>query len=147
MCIRDSDEGVLFATGTQNSGISMFVQGGRLVLDYNAFSEHTIIESDVELPLGEVELAVRLRRGEGMSGRAEIVVDGRVVGAADLGLYMRMISSIGPSVGGDHGSPVSQRYEAPYEFTGTLHEIVVQASPEKYADVADAAGRAEMSRQ
>ena len=114
---------------------------------YKRQSEHTIIESDVELPLGEVELAVRLRRGEGMSGRAEIVVDGRVVGAADLGLYMRMISSIGPSVGGDHGSPVSQRYEAPYEFTGTLHEIVVQASPEKYADVADAAGRAEMSRQ
>lgn len=147
VALAAGDEGVLFATGTQNSGISMFVQGGRLVLDYNAFSEHTIIESDVELPLGEVELAVRLRRGEGMSGRAEIVVDGRVVGAADLGLYMRMISSIGPSVGGDHGSPVSQRYAAPYEFTGTLHEIVVQASPEKYADVADAAGRAEMSRQ
>ena len=40
-----------------------------------------------------------------------------------------------------------RRYAAPYEFTGTLHEIVVQASPEKYADVADAAGRAEMSRQ
>ncbi|HRC48426.1 MAG TPA: arylsulfatase [Ilumatobacteraceae bacterium] len=147
VALAAGDEGVLFATGTQNSGISMFVQGGRLVLDYNAFSEHTIIESDVELPLGEVELAVRLRRGEGMSGRAEIVVDGRVAGAADLGLYMRMISSIGPSVGGDHGSPVSQRYAAPYEFTGTLHEIVVQASPEKYADVADAAGRAEMSRQ
>ena len=57
------------------------------------------------------------------------------------------ISSIGPSVGGDHGSPVSQRYSAPYEFTGVLHEIVVQASPEKYADVGDAAARAEMSRQ
>ncbi len=63
------DEGVLFATGTQNSGISMFVQGGRLVLDYNAFSDHTIIESDIELPVGDVELAVRLRRGEGMLGQ------------------------------------------------------------------------------
>jgi len=141
------DEGVLFATGTQNSGISMFVQGGRLVLDYNAFSEHTIIESDVELPAGKVELTVRLRRGEGMLGRAEIVVDGRVAGDADLGLFMRMISSIGPSVGGDHGSAVSERYIAPYEFTGTLHEIVVQASPEKYADVTAAAERAESARQ
>jgi hypothetical protein len=143
------DEGVLFALGTENSGLSVFVQGDRFVVDYNAFDDHTIIESDAELPLGEVELA----------GSACVAVQGMLgarrdawstvawSAAADLGLYMRMISSIGPSVGGDHGSPVSQRYEAPFEFTGTLHEVVVQASPEKYADVADAAGRAEMSRQ
>jgi arylsulfatase len=141
------DEGVLFATGTQNSGISMFVQGGRLVLDYNAFSHHTIVESDRQLPTGDVELTVRLRRGEGMLGSAEIAIDGQPAGSADLGLFMRMISSIGPSVGSDHGSPVSQRYSAPYEFTGTLHEVVIQASPEKYGDVAAAAARAEMSRQ
>ena len=145
--IAAGNEGVLFATGTQNSGVSMFVQGRRFVLDYNAFSHHTIIESDVEIPEGDAELVVRLRRGDGMLGRAEIVVNGIVAGSADLGLFMRMISSIGPSVGGDHGSPVSERYAAPYEFTGTLHEIVVQASPDKYADVADAAARAEMARQ
>jgi arylsulfatase A-like enzyme len=145
--LAPGDEGVLFATGTQNSGISMFVQNGRLVLDYNAFSAHTIIESDVELPTGDVELVVRLRRGQGMAGTAAIEVDGVLAGAADLSLFMRMISSIGPSVGSDHGSPVSERYAAPHAFTGVLHEIVVQASPEKYADVADAAARAEMSRQ
>ena len=69
------------------------------------------------------------------------------VAGADLGLYMRMISSIGPSVGSDHGSPVSERYEAPFDFTGVLHEAVIQASPEKYADTAAVAERAEMSRQ
>ena len=42
---------------------------------------------------------------------------------------------------------VFARYVAPYEFTGTLHQIVVQASPEKYADVGTADARAEMSRQ
>ena len=140
------DEGVLFATGTQNSGISMFVQDRKLVLDYNAFSDHTIVESG-ELPLGDVELTVRLRRGEAMRGTVEIAVNGEVAGTAELGLFMRMISSIGPSIGNDHGSAVSDRYSAPYAFTGVLHEIVVQASPEKYADVADAAARAEMSRQ
>jgi arylsulfatase len=145
--LAPGDEGVLFASGTQNSGISMFVQGGRLVLDYNAFNDHTIIESHRELPTGDVELAVRLRRGDGMVGRAEIAVDGQLAGRADLGLYMRMISSIGPSVGSDHGSPVSTRYSAPYEFTGVLHEVVVQASPGKYGDVAAAAARVELSRQ
>ncbi|MEI7618002.1 MAG: arylsulfatase [Actinomycetota bacterium] len=141
------DEGVLFATGTQNSGVSMFVQNQRLVLDYNSFSNHTIVESDTEIPLGDSELIVRLRRGDGMRGSIELVVNGRVAGAANLDLYMRMISSIGPSVGSDHGSSVSERYAAPYEFTGELYEVVLQASPEKYGDAAEAAGRAEMSRQ
>ncbi|MDO9176634.1 MAG: sulfatase-like hydrolase/transferase, partial [Actinomycetota bacterium] len=31
------DEGVLYATGTENSGFSLFVQHDRLVFDYNAF--------------------------------------------------------------------------------------------------------------
>ena len=144
--LAEGDEGVLFATGTQNSGISMFVQNGRFVLDYNAFSAHTIIESG-ELPLGDVELVVRLRRGEGTRGTAEIAVNGDVAAHAELDLFMRMISSIGPSVGSDHGSAVSERYTAPFEFTGVLHEMVIQASPEKYADVAAAEARAEASRQ
>ena len=140
------DEGVLFATGTQNSGISMFVQGGKFLLDYNAFSNHTVLESG-PLPEGDVVLEVQLRRGQGMLGRAEILVNGEVAAGADLGLFMRMISSIGPSVGSDHGSAVSERYAAPFDFTGVLHEVVIQASPEKYADNAAAAEHVEMSRQ
>lgn len=141
------DEGVLFATGTQNSGLSMFVQNQRLVFDYNSFSNHTIVESDTEIPLGDSELIVRLRRGEGMRGSIELVINGRVAGGAKLDMYMRMISSIGPSIGSDHGSSVSELYAAPYDFTGELYEVVLQASPEKYGDAAEAAGRAEMSRQ
>jgi arylsulfatase len=140
------DEGVLFATGTQNSGFSLFVQGGSLVLDYNAFSDHTVLESP-PLPEGDVELGVKLRRGDGMSGTACITVDGVEVGSADLGLFMRIMSSIGPSVGFDHGSAVSPRYEAPFAFTGTVHEVVVQASPERIAGAAKAEETAEMGRQ
>ncbi|MFM2078488.1 MAG: hypothetical protein RJA49_2378, partial [Actinomycetota bacterium] len=31
--------------------------------------------------------------------------------------------------------------------TGTLHEVVIQASPERFADAAEAGHAAEMSRQ
>jgi arylsulfatase A-like enzyme len=141
------DEGVLFATGTENSGFSLFVQGGRLVLDYNAFGDHVVVESDVEIPAGDVVAGVRMRRGDGFAGAARLVVDGREAGTAPLPLYMRMISSIGPSIGEDHGSAVSDRYDAPYRFTGTLHRIVIQASPERFGDIAEVAARAEMSRQ
>ena len=41
---------MLWATGTENSGISMFVQDDRLVVDYNAFDDHTVVESGVAVP-------------------------------------------------------------------------------------------------
>ena len=75
------------------------------------------------------------------------VVDGVDAGQTDLPLYMRMISSIGPSIGFDHGSAVSDRYQAPYAFTGTLHEVVIQISPDRFGDVRDVTARAEMNRQ
>lgn len=141
------DEGVLFATGTENSGLSVFVQGHRLVLDYNAFGDHTVLESSVEVPAGDVELAVKLRRGDDRTGTAPLAVDGVEAAQAELPLFMQMMSSIGPSVGFDHGSAVSPRYAAPFPFSGTLHEVVIQASPDRVGDTADTAARAEMSRQ
>ena len=144
--VDPGDEGVVFATGTENAGLSVFVQDGRLVLDYNAFDDHTIVESDVELSAGEVTLGVRLRRLDGRAGTATLSIDGADCGTADLGLFMRMMSSIGPSIGADHGSAVSERYAAPYAFTGTLHEVVIQASPETHGDIAEATARAEMSK-
>ena len=59
-----------------------------------------------------------------------------------------MISSVGPSVGYDHGSAVSSRYRAPFAFSGTLHEVVIQlVSPQRERQRAAATARAEMSRQ
>ena len=145
--VTDTDEGVLFATGTQNAGLSMFIQNRRLVLDYNAFGDHTILESVMEIPEGANELTVQLRRGEGRKGTAALLVNGESAGETSLSLFMRMMSSIGPSIAEDSGSPVSDRYESPFDFTGTLHQIVVQTSPDRFGDLAEVAARAEMSRQ
>ena len=60
---------------------------------------------------------------------------------------MLMMSSVGPSVGYDHGSAVSNRYRSPFPFEGTLHEVVIQASPERFADTAAAEEAAGMGRQ
>ena len=142
-----ADQGVLYATGTQNAGFSFFVQNRRLVLDYNAFGAHTILESSIEVPTGDVALTVRLRRHDGFAGSASLAVDGRDVGTTDLTLFMRMMSSVGPSIGADEGSAVSERYQGPYAFTGRLDEITIQASPERHGDLDGVAARAEMSRQ
>jgi arylsulfatase len=141
------DEGVLFATGTENSGISVFVQGDRLVVDYNAFDHHTIAESEVPVPEGESTLTLALRRAEGRGGTLELAIDGVPCASAEVPMVMRMISSVGVSIGYDRGSAVSARYRSPFAFTGTLHEVEIQLAAQRSAGAADSEARAEMSRQ
>jgi arylsulfatase len=142
-----SDEGVLWATGNENSGCSVFVQNGRLVVDYNAFDDHTVVESSIEVPEGDSTLHVRLQRDSRSTGWVELSIDGDACGRAAIPFYMRMVSSVGSSVGMDHGSAVSARYAAPFAFTGTLHDvtIVLPRRPDKSEAAASAAS--EMSRQ
>ena len=141
------DEGVLWATGTENSGIAVFVHDDRLVVDYNAFDAHTIVESDIRVPEGDSVLTARFRRGRGRDGSIELAVDGTEAGRGETSLFMRMISSVGSSVGYDHGSAVSTRYDSPFPFTGTLHEVEIQLITRAAPGSDEAEARAEMSRQ
>ncbi len=140
------EEGVLYATGTQNSGVSVFVQHDKLVVDYNAFDDHVILESTIDVPIGAAELTVALRR-EGRTGTMALLVDGTHAGSVGLPLFMSMMSSVGPSIGYDHGSAVSNRYDAPFPFAGTLHEVVIQLLSRQDAAAQQAEAAAEMSRQ
>ena len=46
-----------------------------------------------------------------------------------LDKVMNIMSSTGPSVGEDHGSAVSDRYESPNRFTGRLRAVHIDADP------------------
>jgi len=59
---------------------------------------------------------------------------------------MRSISLLSDSIGFDHGSPVSQRYEGSFPFTGEIHEVVIELGRQSASDV-EAAARTEMARQ
>ena len=145
--VEPGDEGVLWATGNENSGFSVFVQNGKLVADYNSFNDHTVVESSIDVPAGDVELSVHLERDSRTTGFCEISINGEACGRGDIGFYMRMVSSVGSSLGQDHGSAVSDRYEAPYAFTGTLHEVEIQLPGRRSESETKATAAAEMSRQ
>jgi len=140
-------DGVVYATGNENSGVAVFIQHDRLVLDYNAFGDHTIVESTSDVPAGDATLVVQLRQGAGRTGSVSLQIDGRAAGSAELPLVMMMISSVGASIGYNHGSGVSDRYQAPFAFAGTLHELQIALvdGPDPAAAGAEAA--TEMSRQ
>ena len=140
------DDGVIWATGSAGAGVSVFIQNDHLVVDYNAFADRTIVESSVEVPEGDSELALHLQRTGPRGGTVELRVDGEPVGGAELPFMMRMISSLGSSIGHDYGSTVSERYDGSFPFAGTLHEVEINLSSRTAADVA-ATARAEMARQ
>lgn len=142
----EGDEGTIYATGNANAGMSVFVQDNRLIVDYNAFGNHVLVESADQLSPGDMNISVHLRRIQGYQGKIAIAVDGKVCGEADLPLMMMMISSVGSSIGEDHGMAVSDRYEAPYPYSGTLHVVDIEVGNKSDADVA-AQSRAEMARQ
>ena len=140
------DDGVIWATGTASAGVSMFVQDDRLVVDYNAFGDHTVLESDTEVPTGDATVSMRLKRTSRTTGTLEIAIDGAECGRCDLPVFMGIISAVGTSIGRDHGSAVSDRYAAPFPFSGTLHEVEIQLAPRTRRDNVNTA-RAEMARQ
>jgi len=150
----DGGDGVLYASGTANSGLSFFVQDGRLCLDYNIFGDHHLIAAEAVLPAGATRLGARFRKlGHGDLGRAgaeiTLTADDEPVAAGTVPFAMLIMSSVGPSIGRDHGGGVSDRYRAPFPYAGRIRTLDVQLVRARRPDPDAAAGehRAGMARQ
>jgi arylsulfatase len=142
-------QGVLMATGTQNAGMSLFVQNDRLVFDYNIFNDHYVLESEEDVPTGPSQVGVRFRRGQN-DADATLVINGRDAGTIHLPFLMRIISSIGLSIGRDHGSPVSLAYRDEFAFEGHLSRLDIQLVAQGVAhssEQGETAAREGMARQ
>ena len=101
--------GVLWPPATENAGLSLFVQDDRLVLRLQRLRRPPRASTSTrEVPDGPSVLGVRFRRGGRDDADVTLTIDGRDVGRPHLPFLMRIISTIGMSVGSDHGSPVSE---------------------------------------
>ena len=145
--VDDVADGVIFATGTENSGIAVFVQDGRLVLDYNAFDAHTLVRSDAGVPDDARELSVEFIRVAGRKALVRLSIDGVPAGGGEIPWVMGTISSVGASVGRDMGSPVSREYTDDFPYGGSLREVEIQLLSRQDAESLEAEMRSEMSRQ
>ncbi len=143
--------GVLFASGTENSGVSLFIQNDHLVFDYNSFGDHQVVVSGSKVPVGASVVGARFRRA-GQGAEATLVIDGQDSGTIEIPFAMRIISSVGPSIGYDHGSPVSERYSGHFPFEGDLKRLDVsllraEGRGSTGTSEAEAEQRAAMTRQ
>ncbi len=138
--------GVLYATGTASSGVSVFIQNDHLVFDYNFFGEHYVVDSEHAVPTGPSVVGVKFRRDD-PGASATLTIDGVDSGTLHIPVLMRIISSMGPSVGSDHGSPVSTRYSDPFPFAGTLDRVDIQLVSVRTDAIAASEAREIMGRQ
>ena len=138
---------VLYASGNENSGLSIFVLDDHLMFDYDCFGDHHVVRSSRPVPEGLSVIGVEFRRARA-HGEATLIIDGDACGRLTIPFVMRMISGAGTSVGRDHGSAVSKEYEGEFPFGGVLHQVDVQlVSLSERERTAAAEARTAMARQ
>ena len=138
-------EGVLLSAGDVQGGFSFYVQNGKLQYVYNYVGSNFYhVESNVDVPEGrhklrfEFELTGKpnVAKGMGAPGNAQLYIDGKLVGDVDVPLTMPLAIGLagGFVCGADLGSPVWDKYQPPFKFTGTLFSTTVEVSGEMIKD-------------
>jgi arylsulfatase len=123
--------GVLAALGDWTGGLALLVRDGRLVFVLNRAGDEGRVESPRPVPAGRHELAVVYTPGLEGPG-VGLFHDDELVAHAELPVRAPMVFQHGGTalvLGRDRGLPVSDDYEAPFPWTGTLHELVIETGP------------------
>jgi arylsulfatase len=150
-------EGILLVQGAGEAGYAFYIKGGKLHWVHNYVGRSLYLVESVEpVPEGRHQLRFEfevtgppdLATGKGTSGRAQLYIDGQLVGNADVPVTTPLSLSIssGLNVGIAPGSPVTPDYQPPFAFTGTIHDVVVDVSGELIQD-SEAELRAILARQ
>jgi arylsulfatase len=131
-------DGVLFALGDLHGGLALFVADGRLHGALAAPETTTELVSPEKVPAGSTTLALLYDPSDG--GTLALSIDGEVVATAPHrgpipatfqhgGAHLR--------IGYDVDQPVSPAYEAPGHLDGEVFRVVIDASAETNASMAD----------
>jgi arylsulfatase len=150
-------EGVLLAHGGNDGGYSFYIKGGKLYWVHNYVARSLYhVESVESIPEGrhqlrfefEVTGAPDIAKGKGTPGRAQLYIDGKLVGDADIPVTTPLALGLGNgvNVGIAPGSPITPDYEPPFQFTGKIHTVVVDVTGELIKD-SEAELRAILARQ
>jgi arylsulfatase A-like enzyme len=127
----DGAEGVLLAQGGRFGGFAIYVQDGRAHYTYNFAGVNETTVSSEPLAPGRHVVAVEVVPTRGLGMQATLVVDGTAAGTATMkktSPFRFALHGEGLCCGYDDGTPVTERYAAPFRFTGLLHEVTIDVS-------------------
>ena len=150
-------EGVLYAMGGNDGGLSLYIQNGKLKYTYNyVAAEYFDVESKEKIPEGrhkfrfefEVTGKPDVAKGKGAPGKAQLYIDGKLLGESQFPYTIPLVMGLGAgaSVGSDPGSPTTPNYKPPFKFTGKIYSAIVDVSGELIKDK-EAEAKIAMARQ
>jgi arylsulfatase A-like enzyme len=147
-------DGVLLSSGGRFGGYSLYVKDGFLSYAYNFLGkDRHVVSSTERVPDGPCDLAFSFEKtGQqpfGAGGIARLYINGKQVGEGNIARTVPFLFALGESLqcGRDEGNAVSDEYESPFDFAGTLRRVVVDLSgPEPPRDLEHEA-EIEMARQ
>ena len=141
---EEGAEGVLLCQGTSAGGFTLYVKDRRLHYTHNWVGRELLhLASDAELTAGRHELRYEFEptgqpdptKGHGAPGRFQLYIDDQLAGDMDVAYTTPFAFNPGGlTCGADPGSTVTDDYEAPFRFTGTLHTVTVDLSGELIHD-------------
>ncbi|WP_243345578.1 arylsulfatase [Parabacteroides sp. FAFU027] len=132
-----TEQGVLFATGSEFDGLSLYIKDGKFQVAHNTGSIVRYLESNVTVPAGKSKLRFELnykapekgtRNYNAPAGTEAIYINDQKVGERDIVASEGRIAVYkdGIDVGSDRNSPVTDRYKVPFAFTGKLNNVTIE---------------------
>ena len=149
-------EGVLLSQGTGVGGWSFYIQDGKLHYVHNYVRRALYqVSSPDPVPAGRHEVRFEFEptgkpdipQGKGTPGRAQLYIDGHLVGQSEFPVTTPVAFNPGGlTCGANPGAPVTPDYRSPFRFTGTLHTVTVDLSGDLITDT-EGEMRMAMARQ
>lgn len=130
--VGDDANGVLYAIGGAGGGLSVYLEQGHLVYEYNMMIiERYNARSKDPIGAGKHQLVIQTKIAKpGAPGDVVIELDGRPFATLDLSRTVPLAYSATETfdVGADLGSPVSPAYaeKRPFDFEGEISRITVE---------------------
>jgi hypothetical protein len=124
-------EGVLMTQGRRFNGLGLYLLKGKPVFHYNLVGvERTTVAAKDSLTPGKHTSILDFKYydgGIGKGGLVTLTVDGKEVADAKLARTIPFRVSIDETldIGEDTGTPVSEDYQVPFKFTGTITKVVI----------------------
>lgn len=134
-------EGVLVACGGLAAGYTLFIKDNKLHWEHNWFtSDRYRVSSTESLSPGQCRVSAEVKVDEegkpGTGGNVTLRIDDRIVGEGRFEKQVPYWFTFNETfdVGCDTISPVSDAYESPFTFTGTIKRVLVDLSGAMFDD-------------
>lgn len=137
-------DGVLVSCGGESAGWTLFIKEGRLYWEHNWFAEtHYRVVSDQSLSPGPQIVSAHIEVDQagqpGTGGRVVLHVGEQVIGEGRFEKQVPYRFTVNETfdVGCDTVTPVSEAYESPGTFTGTIKRVMVDVSEATFDELVD----------